>query len=315
VRALITGITGFVGQHLARHLREEGDEVFGLVRPPNRGRSDVPVAVADINDADSVQLAVGQFRPDVIYHLAAQTHVGQSWERRRETLETNFFGGFSILEAARRLSPSPRLLLVGSSEQYGVGGKQGEPLVETDPIAPASPYGVSKAAQELLGQQYARSEGLHVVMVRSFNHTGPGQAPTFVIAEWAQQIAEMEAGKREPVLDVGNTSVRRDFTDVRDIVALYRLLATLGRSGEAYNACSGVARSLEQILETFAELSEVEFEVRPRENLRPVDVPVVVGDPAKAQREVGWKRRFPFDVTLSAVLNDWRRRVRLAGAR
>ena len=262
MRALITGIGGFAGRHLARHLHACGDQVYGIVRPGQElALAHTKVLPADIRDAGAVIAASRAVEPHAIYHLAALTHVGESWERRRETLETNLLGTLSVLEAACKLTPRPRLLLIGSAEQYGYTGKAEIALEESTPLRPVTPYGVSKAAQELLGYQYFAADELPVILVRAFNHAGPGQDPAFVIPGWAKQIAEMERGLRPPVLEVGNLDSRRDFTDVRDIVRLYRLLIEHGRAGEAYNACSGVLRSLSEVIEGFRGMSSVAFEV------------------------------------------------------
>jgi len=311
VRALITGANGFAGRHLVGHLTDVGDEVVGLIRPGTTSPPGVRAVEVDIRETDAVARLVADVHPDVIYHLAALTHVGASWGQRRETLDVNVMGAFSVLEGARRCAAPPRVVLIGSSEVYGRAAGPERPLVETEPVDPSTPYGVSKAAQELLGRQYARADGLRVVMVRAFNHTGPGQEASFVVPEWAKQIAAMEAKQLEPRLTVGNLDVSRDFSDVRDIVRLYRLLALKGQGGEVYNACSGVARSLAEILDRLRDHALVSFEVETDpERMRPVDRPVVVGSCEKAQRATGWRRQVPFERTVAAVLDDWRRRVR-----
>lgn len=310
MRALITGIGGFAGRHLARHLHACGDEVFGIARPGHEpALPHTKILPADVRDPGAVIAASRAVSPQAVYHLAALSHVGESWERRRETFETNFLGSLSVLEAARALTPRPRLLLVGSGEQYGYSGKAELALGETTPQRPVTPYGVSKAAQELLGYQYFAADDLSVIFARSFNHTGPGQSPAFVIPGWAKQIAEMERGLRPAVLEVLNLDSRRDFTDVRDIVRLYRLLIVEGRAGEAYNACSGVLRSLAEVIEGFRGASTVAFEVHASDGRRQLDVPVLLGSSDKAKREVGWTRRVPFEQTLKAVLDEWRRKV------
>jgi GDP-4-dehydro-6-deoxy-D-mannose reductase len=311
VRAFVTGLAGFAGRHLVAELRSAGDEVSGLVKPGTETPPGVAAVEADILDAGAVERALAAARPDAVYHLAALSHVGESWQRKREFLETNFLGSLSVLEAALRLRPPPRLLLVGSAEEYGSASAAAGPIPETAPLRPVTPYGVSKAAQELLGQQYALAHGLPVLLVRAFNHAGAGQEPTFVVSEWARAIAEIELGRRPPVLEVGDLEAVRDFTDVRDVVRLYRLLVEKGRVAEPYNACSGVGRSLAELLEGLRALARVRFEVKPRPGRRPSDVRAFVGSREKATRELGWEPAVPFEETLRSALDHWR--ARLAG--
>jgi GDP-4-dehydro-6-deoxy-D-mannose reductase len=305
MRALITGVGGFAGRHLAAWLGERGDEVWGLCKPGTPCPAAVRCRESDIRDPDGVAEAVRQARPELIYHLAGLSHVGDSWSSGRDTLATNILGAVAVLEAARLAGTAPRVLLVGSAYQYGRFEGSGA-IDESAPLRPVSPYGLSKVAQERLGRDYA-GEGLPVILVRAFNHAGPGQEPSFVISDWARRIAEMELGRRPPVLEVGNLDVERDFTDVRDVARAYRLLGERGRPGEAYNVCSGVGRRLRDVLDTMRKLGRVEFSVVETRPPRPGEVRAFVGCRDKIGRELGWEPTVSFGDTLLGALEHWRR--------
>ncbi len=317
MRVLITGITGFAGSHLAELLlAEEGVEVFGTVRWRSRLENvahlldRVRLVECDLRDRTSVDEALAAIRPDRIFHLAAQSFVPTSWNAPQETMVTNVIGQINLLEAARQACPRARILVAGSSEEYGLVHPEEVPISETNPLRPLSPYGVSKVAQDLLGYQYARSYGLHIVRTRAFNHTGPRRGHVFLTSNLARQVAEMEAGLREPVLEVGNLEARRDFTDVRDVVRAYRLVLELGAAGEVYNIASGTSWSVAEVIEILRGLSRVPFAVRQDPaRLRPSDVPLLVGDASRLRAVTGWEPSVPFERTLSDLLDWWRGRV------
>src|SRR5579864_4038155 len=229
MRVLVTGACGFVGQHLVHLLRKRRHEILGTVlgSPPKDKDRKLHFLSCDIRDAGRVSRLVRAFRPDRIYHLAALSSVKDSFKSTREVFEVNFFGTLNVLEAARQYVPKARILVVGSAQVYGEP-KGTRPITEETPLRPQSPYAASKAAADLLAFQYWKAYGLHVVRARPFNHTGPGQAPTFVCSDFAKQIAEIELGLRAPVISVGNLNARRDFSDVRDVVRAYELLAEKG---------------------------------------------------------------------------------------
>lgn len=317
MRVLITGITGFVGSHFAEYALEQGVEVYGSYRWRSKTENidhlggKIHLVECDLRDVSSVQHVLEASRPDAIIHLAAQSFVGSSWQAPAETLLTNIGAQVNLLEAIRQRPKKPRFLVVGSSEEYGAVYESELPITEDNPLRPLSPYAVSKVAQDLLGYQYFKSYGLPIVRTRAFNHEGPRRGDVFVTSNFARQIAEIEAGLREPVLHVGNLKTKRDYTDVRDIVHGYWLLLERGEPGEVYNLCSGSAWEIGAVLEFLLG----ETRVRPitvREDparLRPSDVPVLLGDARRIQRAVGWQPVRPFTQTLRDVLDYWRRRT------
>ena len=295
MRTFVTGASGFVGTWLTRHLEACGDEVYPL-------RDEF-----DIADEEVVAREASRARPDVIYHLAGLTHVGRSWEAPAETFRVNALGTLVLLEVARKLAPRPRVLLVSSAEVYGLAGNA--PVDEDAPLRPVTQYAASKVAAEYLGLQAFLGRGLEVVRVRPFNHVGPGQADSFVVSALARRVVEAErAGSRE--VRVGNLTPARDFTDVRDVVRAYRLLAELGVAGDVYNVCSGRAVSISAVLEQIIALAA--GPVTPVEDpalVRPVDLPVLVGDGRRFAALSGWKPEIPLGETLVDVLAAWRERV------
>jgi GDP-4-dehydro-6-deoxy-D-mannose reductase len=292
VRALITGGKGFVGRHLEAHLRAAGDEVVVV---------DID---CDVTDLGSVQAAVDQARPDHIYHLAALAHVGDSWRDPSRVLEVNVVGTANVLSAARGHDEATGVLVVSSAEVYGVVSPDQLPLDEATPVAPVTPYAASKAAAEQVALQAARGYGQNVAVVRPFNHIGPGQAASFAVPGFARRIvAARRAG--DSSLVVGNLEPRRDFTDVRDVVAAYRLLACSGAKGEVYNVASGVDVAMAEVVETLERLAGVELDlVVDAELLRPVDIPVLRGDATKLHDATGWVPAISLEQSLSDVLAD-----------
>jgi GDP-4-dehydro-6-deoxy-D-mannose reductase len=292
VRAFVTGASGFVGHWLVAHLHASGDEV---VAPE-----------LQITDAGQVHAAVGEARPDAVYHLAAVANVGESWESPQRTFTVNATGTLNVLEAARALPALPTVLLVCSAEVYGRVAPAELPLTEDSPLRPLSPYAASKVAAEFLGLQAHLGYGVPVVRARAFNHIGPGQAPTFVVSSVARQVAEVEL-RGGGAVDAGNLSTRRDFTDVRDVVRAYRLLVERGAPGEAYNVCSGESIAIAEIARRLMELAGIDAEVRvDRDRVRAVEVPELRGDPAKLVSATGWARERTLDQTLRDVLDRWR---------
>ena len=318
MRALITGITGFAGSHLAEHLMRQGDiEVSGLslsgecLDDGSPICEDMQVFACDIRDGEETTRLMKEIRPDQVYHLAALASVPSSWARPAETLTNNMVAQLSVLEAALQLEPRPRVLIIGSSDEYGLVKPEELPVGEDNPLRPSSPYSVSKITQDYLGYQYYLSYGIKVVRLRPFNHIGPRQRPGFVVPDFAQQIAQAEAGLREPVMQVGNLSAERDFSDVRDIVRGYYLALQRGEPGEVYNLGSGKAYSIQDILEQLLEMSEVTIQVESDPaRMRPSDVPTVVCDASRFRQRTGWEPQIPLRQTLQDVLDYWRTRVR-----
>ena len=318
MRALITGITGFAGSHLADYILENHPhvEVYGIVRWRSRTeniehlREKINLVEGDIRDYISVKRVLDEVRPDLIFHLAAQSFVPTSWKAPQETLTTNILGQTNIFEAVRELGLSTAIQIAGSSEEYGLVKEDEVPIKETNPLRPLSPYAVSKIAQDFLGYQYFMSYGMRIIRTRGFNHTGPRRGEVFVCSNFAKQIAEIEKGKRPPVIKVGNLEAIRDFTDVRDMVRGYWLAATEGEAGEVYNLCSGRGYRISEVLEMLLSLSKVEVKVeQDPERMRPSDVPVLIGDCTKFREKTGWAPKIPFEKTLEDLLNYWRERV------
>ncbi len=298
MRSLITGGRGFVGTWLADHLRELGDEVVAIDRE------------VEITDPAALLSAMSAAAPDAVYHLAALTHVGQSWEEPLQVLEVNIIGTAVVLAAARQCGSDPRVLVTSSAEVYGAVTDPGLlPLHESSPTAPLTPYAASKLAAEAVVAQAHLGHGQHVITVRPFNHIGPGQTPNFAVPALAKRIVEADR-RGSPTIPVGNLSARRDFTDVRDVVRAYRLLVEAGRPGEVYNVCSGRDVSIREIADGLLSLAgtTLEFEIDPS-LVRPVEVPVLRGDPARLVDATGWKPEVPLDQTLADVLSYWRQQA------
>jgi len=318
VKVLITGITGFAGSHLAEYALAQPDtQVYGTVR--TRSRLDnirhlldkVRLIECDLRDPFATESAVSQVKPDRLFHLAAQSFVPTSWSAPEETFITNVLGQLNLFEAVRRHSPETRFQIACSSEEYGLVHPEEVPITEDNPLRPLSPYGVSKVAQDFLGYQYHRSYGLFIVRTRAFNHTGPRRGEVFAASAFAKQVAEIEAGLRPPALYCGNLEARRDFTDVRDMVRAYWLALEHGEPGEVYVIASGKSFTIREVLDTILSLTDCSIEVRiDPERLRPSDVPILEGSPAKFTARTGWKPEIPFSTTMSDLLDYWRKVIR-----
>jgi GDP-4-dehydro-6-deoxy-D-mannose reductase len=310
---MITGAAGFVGAHLARHLLEKQHAVAGLVLPQEAraGVDSLPEQVkvleADILDGEALARALGEWKPGAVFHLAAFSNPEGSWAQARRTLETNILGSHNLLQACVEIGINPRVLLVGSSQQYGHVSEDSQPIREDQPTRPLTPYAVSKESQEILGQKFFLTEKLPVFLVRSFNHTGPGQTPSYVCSSFARQVAEIESGVREPKIKVGNLEARRDFSDVRDVVGAYVRIVESGNPAEPYNVCRGEAYSIRQILDGLIELAHVEVDVEVDESrYHAVDVPLILGDNSRLRIELGWEPIYSLKQTLSDLLEYWR---------
>ncbi len=313
MRVLITGAGGFVGNHLAAHLSQTvaNVQLFGatLFKSETIHPAISDNRLIDLKDYAQVRDLLADCRPDAVYHLAAQAFVPRSFEAPWETLENNILSQLNITRACLELNLRPRILIVSSAEIYGQVSADQLPLDENCAIRPTNPYSVSKVAQDMLGLQYHLSHGLPIMRARPFNHIGPGQNGRFVAPAFAMQIANIEEGRRRAVINVGNLTAKRDFTDVRDIARAYRLIIEKGRPGEAYNVASGMAYSIRRLLDILLGLSEIDIEVQvDPARLRPVDVPEIRGDSAKLRRDTGWQPSLTFEETLKDVLADCRRR-------
>jgi GDP-4-dehydro-6-deoxy-D-mannose reductase len=319
MRALITGITGFAGSHLAEYLLAEHPdvEVFGIYRWRSRMeniehvRSKVKLLECDLRDYTSVYAALAASRPDYIFHLAAQSFVPSSWTAPNETLTTNVSSQTNLFEAIRAHGLDPVVQLACSSEEYGLVLPDEVPIKETNPLRPLSPYAVSKVAQDYLGYQYFMSYGLKAIRTRGFNHTGPRRGHVFVTSNFCSQVAAIELGLQEPVIRVGNLDAIRDFTDVRDMVRAYWLAVTKGKPGEVYNIATGEGIVIRKMLDRIIELANVEVKVETDPaRLRPSDVEILIGDSSKFRADTGWEPRIPFEQTLRDLLDYWRRTLK-----
>ncbi len=297
MRALVTGGSGFVGRHLAHHLEASGDEVVSI---------DLEV---DVADPEAIGAATRTARPDAVYHLAALSHVGDSWAFPAEVLRVNVLGTAGVLAAARSLEVPPVVLVVSSAEVYGAVSEDQLPISESAPLRPLSPYAASKAAAEQLAAQAHFGYDQPVVVVRPFNHIGPGQGPGFAVSALARRIVEAQRSGSGTVA-VGTLTARRDYTDVRDVVRAYRALVTGGQRGALYNVCSGSDVAVSQVAERLCTLAEAEVQLITDPDLvRPVDLPVLRGDGSRLVADTGWKPEIPLDETLSDVLAYWRDQV------
>jgi GDP-4-dehydro-6-deoxy-D-mannose reductase len=301
MRALITGGKGFVGQWLAAHLEESGDEPV------------VTDIETDITDGAALRKVIGEVSPEAVYHLAAMTHVGESWDNPSEVLKVNVLGTAEVLAAARSLTTQPIVLVISSAEVYGAVTPEQLPLREDTPVAPATPYAASKLAAEAVALQAWRGYRQPVIVVRAFNHIGPGQSPNFAVPALAKRIVEArKAGSR--TVRVGTLTTRRDFTDVRDVVAAYRLLVRRGTPGVVYNVCSGRDVAISEVAEELVSLAHAEVElVTDPDLVRPVDVPVLRGDPSLVHAATGWAPSIPLSKTLADVLASWETDERTRG--
>ena len=316
MRALITGLSGFVGSHLAEFLLSKDIEVFGIIRwRSNRENirhieDKLTLFEGDVRDLTSVKQVIAETVPDQIYHLAAQSFVPTSWSAPQETITSNIVGQLNVLEAVRDLKLSAKILAVGSSEEYGLVYENEIPITEQNPLRPLSPYGVSKVGQDLLGFQYFHSYGMHIIRTRAFNHTGPRRGEVFVTSNFCKQAVLIGKGKQEPIMNVGNLEARRDFSDVRDVVRAYWLALEKGRAGEVYNICSGRSWMIRELLDKILEIAGLEVEIRSDPTrMRPSDVKILQGSHDKITRETGWNPEIPMEKTIRDLMDFWRERV------
>lgn len=316
-RVLITGATGPVGSSLAEYmLTQAGVElaIFKRWRSDMRALANVAARVTfyegDIEDAYAVSDAIAHCKPDHIFHLAAQSYPAASWGAPVATMRANVEGTIHVLEAVRRHAPQARVHIAGSSAQYGVVSPEHVPIKESHPMRPASPYGISKVGQELLGLQYFDSYGIHTVVTRSFNHVGPRQGDRTAIQTFCRQMALIEAGRQEPVILVGNVEPRRDYTHVDDVARALWALIQSAPGGNVYNMCSGQAVRIGDIVDMVIAKGRVPVEVRvDPARLRPVDEPILRGDNSRLVAVTGWQPRITMPQIIDELLQFWRERI------
>ena len=310
MRALVTGAAGFSGSHLCAQVLDQGNTVIAAVRP-NGSRSRLQpvvehfqVAECDLRDRSAVSRLFEQTRPQSVFHLA-----GLTTGSPEDLYRVNVLGSVNVLSAAAALNPQPRVLLVGSSAQYGSVPEAELPITEATRQCPVTHYGASKLMLETMAWRYVHLNKLHVVMVRPFNLTGPGESGKFVCSEFARQIVEIERKHRSPTIRVGNLVSRRDFTDVRDAVRAYISALAVGEPGDTFNVCSGRTVSIQDVLESLIRISGIDVRVEiDRERMQAADVPAQVGSYQRLKERSGWEPAIPFEQTLRDLLDDWRRR-------
>lgn len=308
-KALIIGAAGFVGGYLTEHLARDKGWTVVSTKLENEVLRDPEAVSMDLNvlDFDAVLRALNDVRADCVFHLAAQSSVAASWKNPYQTINININGAVNLLEALRVCECAPRVLLIGSAEEYGIIRPEEVPVGEETPVHPANYYAMTKACQNMLGAMHHSAYGADAVMVRAFNHIGPHQAPAFAVSSFCKQVADIEAGRQEPVIRVGDLSAKRDFTDVRDIVRAYGLLAEKGQAGQTYNVGSGRCYEMSDILKLILAEAKcrVDVETDP-DRLRPSDVPVIQADISKLTDATGWRPEIPIEQTVKDCLEYWR---------
>lgn len=308
MKALIIGGAGFVGGYLIKELADSGWDVHATCLENEKISEKCSVHTLNILERDAVKLLLDEIAPDVVYHLAAQSSVSVSWKKPQLTAEINVIGTINVLEAVRDFQKKNiRLILIGSGEEYGFIRDGACPLSEEEKLNPGNIYAATKACQGMLGEIYARAYKMNIIMVRAFNHSGPRQAPMFVISDFCRQIAVIEKGESPAEMMVGNLSAKRDFTDVRDVVRAYRLLAEKGVSGRVYNVGRGKAVEIQFILDTALGLSKLPIEVRKDPaRMRASDIPLIEPDVSRIAEDTGWKAEISMEQTIEDTLNYWR---------
>lgn len=312
MRVLILGVTGFAGGYLVRELASRGNEVWGAARARpdgtysktvHDGGAAIPMVSCDITEPETIRAALAESAPDAVVMLAGLAFAPISHQDPAIAYRVHAGGAVNVMEEVVRTGRAIRVLLVTSSEVYGAVDPSELPVTESVALRPNTLYAASKAAADLAGRAFAHAKEADVVRVRPFNHTGPGQKPDFVCPDFASQVAAIAAGKREPVMEVGNLAPRRDFTDVRDIVRGYAAALESGRAGEAYNLCQGHAIGIGEILKDLCRLAGVDPEIRTAEHRkRGVEVPAHWGSFEKARAELGWEPTIPWEQTLQDLL-------------
>jgi GDP-4-dehydro-6-deoxy-D-mannose reductase len=310
VTVLVTGAAGFLGSHLLELLEQDDHWIMAWLRPgtePNVLGTRVGWLSVEMQDPDAVRAALEATRPDQIYHLAGVPHVGDSWRHTHETFAGNVLATHHLFGALRRLQMTPRVLVTSSATVYTPSPRA---IRESDPVNPNSPYGTSKLAQEMVARRAWEDDGIPGLVARAFNHVGPRQAPSFVAASVAKQIAEIEVGRREPVLAMGNLAPERDLMDVRDTVRAYRAMMHSAAPGVPYNVCSGTAVAIRALVDLFVANARVPVTVhQDPARFRPNDTPVVLGDRSRIATDSGWTPQIPLEQTVDDLLEYWRRQI------
>ena len=311
MKTLVTGAAGFVGKHLIKYL--QNDNQFDItVLALNKEEADslekygIDIRISNILDSNNLKETLCEIRPDHIYHLAAQSSVELSWSNPKLTTDINIGGTINLLEAVRASSMDARILLIGSGDEYGTVRSEDVPINENTRLFPTSVYAATKACQNMIGRVYANAYNMNIIMTRAFNHIGPGQSPVFAVSDFCKQAVEIERGVTEPVIKVGNTNIKRDFTDVRDVVRAYALLMQKGVPGETYNICSGKSVSLHDILTMIIGQLGMDIIFRiDQKRFRPSDMAVIEADNSKLKTLTGWKSQISLEQSISDIIKYW----------
>lgn len=309
MKALIIGGAGFVGKHLIRHLKEDLLWQIAATKMEQEEILDQEIELFDLDilNVEQVKEVIQKADADYIFHLAALSSVALSWKNPGLTVDINIKGSLNVLDAVKKMAKRPRVILIGSGEEYGRIKPEETPVKEDTVLRPGNLYAATKAAQNMIGKIYADAYQMDLILIRAFNHIGPGQAPMFVVSDFCKQAAEIENKKKEPVIKVGNLSAKRDFTDVRDVVRAYGLLAQKGKSGETYNVGSGHAISIQEILDRILRCTQCSVSVVvEQERLRPIDIPIIEADISKLVEDTGWKPQIALDQTISDTFLYWK---------
>lgn len=314
---MVIGAAGFVGNYLIDAIKELlfCDVCATKLEREKPWRDDVEIVDLNILDPEAIYSLLIEKNPKYVFHLAAQSSIAYAWKNPAMTVETNVKGALNLFNAVRRLKTPPRVLVVGSGEEYGFINPDDVPINETSPLRPGNIYAATKICQNMMAAIYNHAYGLPLIMVRAFNHFGPKQAPQFVASDFCRQVAMIEAGLQPPLMKVGNLEARRDFTDVRDVVRAYVRLVLFGVPGETYNVGSGKAVRIQELLDTILSCTEMSITVeRDPDRLRPSDVPVIEADTKKIYNAVGWRPVISLKQTVQDTLDYWREEIRRENA-
>lgn len=308
-KALIIGAAGFVGNYLIDHIQKNCIWSIAVTKLPQEKieKENIDIYDLDILNLEDIFKLLKEVKPEYIFHLAAQSSVALSWKNPGVTVDINIKGSLNVLDAVRRLDYKPRILMIGSGEEYGHIRPEETPVREDNVLRPGNIYAATKACQNMISAIYHQAYQMDIMNVRAFNHIGPSQAPIFVVSDFCKQVADIEKGRQVPEIHVGNLGAKRDFTDVRDVVKAYVLLMEKGRAGETYNIGSGHAVEIRKVLDIILQYSakDIQIVVDPA-RFRPVDVPIIEADIAKVCYDTGWKLEIPLETTIQETLNYWR---------
>lgn len=311
-KAIVIGSAGFVGKYLIDCLVNEFSMTVVGTKLEREIFNNDKATIVNLNilEKDEIIALLNKVHPDYIFHLAAQSSVSVSWKNPQLTVDINVKGAINLFDSLKGLDYKPRILVIGSGEEYGHIKNNSLPISEETTLYPGNIYAATKACQNMIGSIFAKAYNLNIILVRAFNHIGPGQSPVFVVSDFCRQVAEIERGMKEPIIYVGNLNAERDFTDVRDVVRAYALLVQKGAPGETYNVGSGKAFTIQSILEKVINYSKKQIEVKVDPlKFRPIDVPKIEADISKLKTITGWEPQIPIDTTIKNVLDYWREQI------